>query len=525
MSILVYFMLFYYISFIIIAGLSLLLSLSVMRLATKIGLLDRPDGVRKLQKKPIPLLGGLAIFIAFFAGLYFVRALLVSGDLELSHWLGFLIGGLVLMIGGFCDDKFNLPPRLQIIFPILAAIAPILGGVSIARLSNPVGGVMDVPAVLSAILIVVWLLGMMYTTKLLDGVDGLVSGLGVIGALVIFLFTSTTKYFQPDIAAAAWIFAAACFGFLILNFNPAKIYLGEGGSLFVGYVLGVLAIISGGKIAIALLIMGLPILDVAWTIIRRVAKGKNPFRFSDRQHLHHRLLDLGLTPRQTVAVFYIFAAVFGLSGLFLQSSGKLLALMILLGLMLSLVIFFSWWERRRRPSLLFHICCAPCAAYSTQALLAPVYRVTWFFYNPNLSSAAEYDRRLEAAVKAAKILGVRLIAVPYEASAWREMVKGHETDPERGERCRLCYRERLIKAYEFAKANNFNCFSTSLLVSPYKDGAAIRRICSELAAAGKPAFLDLDFQADDGFRKSMDWAKERDLYRQKYCGCEFSLRK
>jgi UDP-N-acetylmuramyl pentapeptide phosphotransferase/UDP-N-acetylglucosamine-1-phosphate transferase len=220
----------------------------------------------------------------------------------------------------------------------------------------------------------------MYTTKLLDGVDGLVSGLGLIGSLVIFLFTSTTQYSQPDIAVAALIFSGACLGFLVLNFNPAKIFLGEGGSLFIGYVLGVLAIISGGKIAIALLIMGLPILDVFWTIARRLLKGKNPFRFADRQHLHHRLLDLGLSPRQTVAVFYVFAAVFGLSGLFLQSRGKLLALIILLGLMLLLIIFFSWWEKARRPRLLFHICCAPCASYSTQEKLMPHYRVTWYFY-------------------------------------------------------------------------------------------------------------------------------------------------
>jgi len=178
----------------------------------------------------------------------------------------------------------------------------------------------------------------MYTTKLLDGLDGLVSGLGAIGAFIIFLFTITTKYYQPDIGLAALILAGACLGFLVFNWHPAKIFLGEGGSLLVGFLLGVLAIISGGKIAIALLVMGLPILDVAWTIVRRLADGKNPFRFADRLHLHHRLYDLGLGQRRTVLIYYLISTVFGLSALFLQSQGKMLALAVLLMIMLGLVI-------------------------------------------------------------------------------------------------------------------------------------------------------------------------------------------
>jgi UDP-GlcNAc:undecaprenyl-phosphate GlcNAc-1-phosphate transferase len=508
--------------FIFVAIFSFVVTLAVGRLAVVFGIVDRPDGVRKLHRRAIPLLGGVAIFISFFVALLFVGPELLVGNLSFSHWLGFFIGALILMIGGVLDDRYNLPPRWQILFPFLAALSPIIGGVGIEKLSNPFGGIMLLPSLVSAILIIIWLLGMMYSTKLLDGVDGLVSGLGLIGALIIFLFTSTTQYFQPDIALAAWIFAAACLGFLLLNFYPAKIFLGEGGSLLVGYVLGVLAIISGGKIAIALLIMGLPILDAAWTIFRRLIKGRNPFRSADRQHLHHRLLDLGLSSWQTALVFYIFAAVFGLSGLFLQSRGKIFALLILLFIMLVLVIFFSWWERRRRPSLLFHICCAPCASYSTQKLLLPYYRVTWYFYNPNLSSREEFDRRVEAAKKAANLLGIRLIVAPYKHDAWLSLVKGRESDPEKGERCRLCYRERLQAAFSLAKQGRFHYFSTSLLVSPYKDGDVIRRLCSELSLGGGPLFLDRNFQADDGFRASLHWAKEKSLYLQKYCGCEFS---
>jgi UDP-GlcNAc:undecaprenyl-phosphate GlcNAc-1-phosphate transferase len=191
----------------------------------------------------------------------------------------------------------------------------------------------------------------MYTTKLLDGIDGLVTGVTAIGAFIIFLFTMTTKYYQPDIGLAALILAGVSLGFLVFNWHPAKIFLGEGGSLFLGFALGVLAIISGGKIAIALLVMGIPIMDVAWTIIRRTKAGKNPFKFADREHLHFRIFDSGLSQRQTALVYYILATLFGLSALFLQSLGKLLALVLLLIIMLTVIISFYHFEKKHRKRL------------------------------------------------------------------------------------------------------------------------------------------------------------------------------
>ena len=143
---------------------------------------------------------------------------------------------------------------------------------------------------------------------------------------------------------------------------------------------------------------------------------------------------------------------------------------------------------------------------------------------PTLSCVTP-KRRLQAVRRAADILKVDLITVPYRHEAWRELVRDRERDAERGARCQLCYRERLQAAYDFAKRRGFRYFSTSLLVSPYKDGEAIRKICRELAAEGGPVFLNQDFQADNGFRASLDWARERGLYLQRYCGCEFSFRK
>lgn len=324
-----------------------MLTFLVMKLAVKLRITDKPDRDRKIHARETPLVGGLAVFLAFFAVLYFTRDKLLSGNLEIRHWLGFFSGGVWLMLGGWLDDKYNLKPAGQIIWPALAIVSVIAGGVAIEKITNPLGGYIYLGAA-SAVLIAFWLLGMMYTTKLLDGLDGLVSGLTAIGALVIFLFTQSLKYYQPDIGLAALILAAASIGFLIFNWQPAKIFLGEGGSLFLGYALGVLSIISGAKIAIALLVMGLPVLDVVWTIARRLAAGKNPFKFADRKHLHFRLLNLGLTVKQAVLSFYALAIIFGLAALFLQSKGKVLALAALLVIMTLVVIFFTYLDRKSK---------------------------------------------------------------------------------------------------------------------------------------------------------------------------------
>lgn len=340
-------MLYYLNIFTITLSLSAALTFLIMKLAGKLNIVDRPDSERKFHGREVPLLGGLAVFAAFFLVLYLVRDKLLAGNLLPRHWLGFFIGASWLMIGGWLDDKYKLKPSRQLVWPLLAVISLIAGGVQMEKITNPLGGYIYLGA-LSAALIFFWLFGMMYATKLLDGLDGLVSGLTAIGSLIIFLFTMTTKYYQPDMGLAALILAAASLGFLFFNRHPARIFLGEGGSLFLGYGLGVLAIISGGKIAMALLVMGMPMLDLAWTILRRIMSGKNPFKFADRKHLHFRLLDLGFTVKQAVWLYYGLALIFGLSALFLQSRGKMLALAGLFGLMLSMVIALAYLDKKKK---------------------------------------------------------------------------------------------------------------------------------------------------------------------------------
>ncbi len=327
-------------------GLSYFLTLAVKELAVHFKVLDYPDEGRKKHTAATPLLGGVAIFIALVLSLYSGRGIILSGNLEITHWLGVLAGAIILIIGGVIDDTKKNSPFKQFLFPLVAALAVVAGGVGIEKITNPIGGFIYFSGLIAPLFSVLWLLGMMYTTKLLDGVDGLVSSVGAVGGIVIFLFTITTRWYQPDIAFAALMLTAACLGFLMLNWSPAKIFLGEAGALFIGFVLGVLSIISGGKIAIALLIMGIPILDVAWTIIRRVWAGKNPFKSADRQHLHFRLLDAGLSPRLTVVLFASVSLVFGLSALFLQSRGKVVTLVILALLMLGLIGLFNWLDRK-----------------------------------------------------------------------------------------------------------------------------------------------------------------------------------
>ncbi len=344
--------------FIVAFFLSLILTWLMRIIAWRWQIVDKPDLARKIHKKQIPLLGGTAIFLSFFIVLFFLRTDLLIGNLHINHWLGFFLASLVLILGGFLDDKFNLSASQQIIFPLLAIATIIFFGVNIEKITNPLasgfifldkwnftwwhfGDYIINFSLISSLLIFFWLLGMMYTTKLLDGLDGLVTGITAIGAFIIFLFTISDKYYQADVALASLVLAAVCLGFLVFNFHPASIFLGEGGSLFLGFSLGVLAIISGGKIAIALLVIGIPAMDLLWTIIRRLYKGVNPFKVADREHLHFRILDTGLGQRQTVFLYYGVALFFGLGALFLQSKGKLLLLILLIMVMFGLIIVFD----------------------------------------------------------------------------------------------------------------------------------------------------------------------------------------
>lgn len=285
-----------------------------------------------------------------------------------KYLIGLFIAGGLIMVGGYLDDKHNLKPSRQIVWPILACLAVIASGVGIAYITNPFGGVLNLDRISIKIFTInnipyyftlfadlfafVWLMGMTYTTKFLDGLDGLVAGITTIGSLVLFFLSLDKVVAQPETALLAIILAGAMAGFLFFNFHPAKIFLGEGGSLFAGFMLGVLSIISGAKIATALLIMGIPILDVLWVIIRRTFfEKKSPFGTADKKHFHFRLLDAGLSHRQAVLLLYFISVLFGLSALFTAGRQKLIALLILTAIMIiaGLAVVLAY-RRRSKPA-------------------------------------------------------------------------------------------------------------------------------------------------------------------------------
>ena len=322
-----------------------LITLPVARFARSRGMVDEPGVLlRKQQAIPVPLLGGVAIFLSTVISLVIARGFgLLPGvfitDIKL---LGLLSGGFILMVGGFLDDRFRLQPRLQLLFPLFAAGCAVLSGVVIPYVRNPFGGILDVPYALGAVLTFGWILGTTYTTKLLDGLDGLAAGIGVIAAVLFVALSMRAELNQPDTALLGAAFGGALLGFLLFNFFPARIYLGEGGSTLIGFLIGSLAVAAGSKVATTLLILGIPILDVGAIIIQRLRAGR-PLAVGDRLHLHYRLLDLGLSPRRTVLLLWSLAALFGLAGIIFDTRAKILALLVLGGIMVALL----WITSRR----------------------------------------------------------------------------------------------------------------------------------------------------------------------------------
>ncbi len=349
----------YLILFFAALALSLILVPLVKKFARTFGVVDRPGEARKIHTTPIPLLGGFAIFASFVLVLVFYLNAFHPNYLIVPEkfFSALVLGGLILMVGGYIDDKYVVPPKIQIIFPALASLIVVLSGigVGITFISNPFGGAISLSfAVLgipfSAIFIFLYILGMIYTTKFLDGMDGLASGISFIASFTLFVLSLTPKINQSVTASLAIIFCGSILGFLVYNFNPASIFLGEAGSTFLGFLLGTLSVLLGGKIATAVLVMGIPILDVAWVITRRLWYGVSPFK-ADRKHLHFRLLDIGFSQRETVFTLYLIAAFFGLMAIFLQALGKLIALFVLLVVMLILALGTVIAFKRKHPHI------------------------------------------------------------------------------------------------------------------------------------------------------------------------------
>ncbi|MBU1089332.1 undecaprenyl/decaprenyl-phosphate alpha-N-acetylglucosaminyl 1-phosphate transferase [Patescibacteria group bacterium] len=333
-----------YFPFIFAFLLTAFLTISAVKFFPQLGLLDDPKKYG-LQRAPIPYFGGLAIFAGF------VASVLVFVPLS-KEILGLLSGAILLTTVSFLDDALRLPPFLRLFFQMLAALILVIAGIGITHLTNPFGGVFDLAAfdwnlgfggaeyhftLLADFFTIAWVLLLTNSLNWLDGVPGLSSGIAGLAALVIFFLAAREGFHffdQSAVIALAGILAGGALAFTIFNFPPPKILLGDSGSMLLGFVLAALAIFSGGKVATAALVLGFPLLDAAWVILRRIFSGQSPFR-GDFGHLHHRLLAAGFSERKTVLTVYLASASFGAVALFIDSAfGKLLALAALFAVML-----------------------------------------------------------------------------------------------------------------------------------------------------------------------------------------------
>lgn len=326
---------------------AVLLTPLVQRLARRFGMLAVPGRPRDIHPRSVPRLGGLVVFPAFLLGVGLTLLLPVERQdpRELERLAGLLLGGAAVVGMGVVDDRRDIGPLWQFLGTILAAVLAVAAGIEIELINNPLGGVLLLSGSAAVGLTLLWLLGMMHTVNWLDGVDGLAGGVALIFSVILFVHAGFRMVPpQASIALLPLALAGACLGFLVFNFHPSRIFLGSSGAYFLGFALGTLAIIGGAKLATALLVLGVPILDVAWVILYRLRHGRSPFQ-GDRGHLHHRLLDLGLSQRQIVLVFYAFAALFGVLAVLLPTRlHKLAALLVLGGLALGL----AWWASARR---------------------------------------------------------------------------------------------------------------------------------------------------------------------------------
>ena len=303
----------------------------VRSLAFKVGAVDVPRDNRRMHKHPIPRMGGLAIFFGFIlSALIFIP---LTTPLR-----GMLLGAVVIVILGIFDDIYALPAMPKFLIQILAALIAVLMGNRIDILSNPnifssdpywVLGWLSIP------ISVIWIVGITNAVNLIDGLDGLACGVSTISSMTLLVIALTVS--EPDVAVLTAALAGACIGFLPYNLNPAKIFMGDTGSTFLGFILAVVSIQGLFKsyaiisFAVPFLMLGLPIFDTCFAIFRRVSHGQSPMA-PDRGHIHHRLIDMGFSQKQAVAVLYVISAILGLSAVLLTTTSVLKAMMVLLAL-------------------------------------------------------------------------------------------------------------------------------------------------------------------------------------------------
>lgn len=317
---------------------------TVIVLARKIKALDIPKDERRIHKKPIPLIGGLAIFYGFIVSVLCFATI----DREL---MGILIGSVIMVTVGVIDDMRDLSAKLKLLFQIIAATIVIYFGVDIQYIANPFsnwfGPVYINLGLWSIPITMIWIIGVTNAVNLIDGLDGLAVGVSSIASVALLSLTLISQNVNAAIVTAA--LAGAGIGFLPYNFNPAKIFMGDTGSTFLGFVLacisiqGIMKMYALVSFAVPILILALPIFDTLFAIVRRLLTGKS-IMSPDRGHLHHRLLDMGFSQKQTVAILYTLTSVLCLTAVVMALKDALRGLILVLSVVVILVVSLAVME-------------------------------------------------------------------------------------------------------------------------------------------------------------------------------------
>lgn len=317
---------------------ALVLTPVVRRKATEWGAIAVPDGIeggRHIHSKPTPRLGGIAIYLAFMASLACVPLMPnMVGDIfrsNLPKLLMLLVPATLIFLFGVYDDFRNVGAPEKLIVQTLAAAIIFAGGFRIENISSPFGGHWHLPLWLSFVLTAIWVIGITNAFNLIDGIDGLAAGASVFALLSILVFSVAQG--NPEISQLAIVLIGAVLGFLRFNFNPATIFLGDSGSLFLGFMAATLSLAGSQKgstivvIAIPLISFGLPVTEAGLSLARRFVSGQSLLA-GDRGHIHHKLLQHGLTQRQAVILLYAVCALFSLFGLMLINPARSLAALV-----------------------------------------------------------------------------------------------------------------------------------------------------------------------------------------------------
>jgi len=312
---------------------SVLLTPLVKKLAYRVGAVDRPNQ-RKVHAKIMPRLGGLAIFLAFLIGVLIYRP-------ENQAIIPIIIASFIIILTGVLDDMLEISAKAKFLGQtVAAAIVIFFGDITIASINLPFGGVLDF-GYLSIPLTLIWIVGITNAINLIDGLDGLAAGVSTIA-----LFTlSAMAFIMNDgfVLMMALILAASSLGFLFYNFHPAKIFMGDTGALFLGFIISVLALLGFKNVTfvslvIPVIMLGVPISDTFFAIVRRLLNKQPPFQ-PDKSHLHHRLISIGFTHKQTVTIIYGLAAMFGLAAIIFSMAKVWGAILLAVVLLLVIELF------------------------------------------------------------------------------------------------------------------------------------------------------------------------------------------